>query len=250
MPIEQANAVLECVDAATGAPVLGQMLATYAARCVEQLPAPTSAAMLERLGTQEAAAILRHLDTRAREEVLRTLGAQWVIAFKLLLSYPPSTVGAWVEPRVLTLPDDCNAGEARDRIARGEQFAHARIYVLDRARRVRGAIRGLTLLQTPNRKKISTILEAADTLWAREPLAAALEHHFWERNSEAPVINREQEFIGAISYADLRKAYRQLTRATEASNERELADVTELIAIGAGSLWQSLGELIRSERRR
>jgi hypothetical protein len=64
------------------------------------------------------------------------------------------------------------------------------------------------------------------------------------------VINREEEFVGVISYADLRKAYKQITRAGEPSNERDLAEVTELIAIGAGSLWQSLGELVRTERRR
>jgi hypothetical protein len=72
----------------------------------------------------------------------------------------------------------------------------------------------------------------------------------WERNTEAPVINRDEEFIGVISYADLRKAYKQLTRSGEAGNERDLAEVTELIAIGAGSLWQSLGELMRTDKRR
>ena len=194
--------------------------------------------------------MLRHLGPETREAVLRSLGPQWVMAFKLLLSYPTNTVGAWVEPRVLTLPDDCNAGEARERIARSQQVAQARIYVLDRSRRIRGAIRGLTLLQVQNRKNLTAILEPADALWAREPLATAQEHSVWERNTEAPVINREEEFIGVISYADLRKAYKQLTRTGENTNERDLAEVTELMAIGAGSLWQSLGELMRTDRRR
>jgi Mg/Co/Ni transporter MgtE len=250
LPVEQANAVLACSDADIAAPVLGYMLPTCAAQCLEQQPAADGAKILERLGSQDSAAVLRHLDLERREAVLGALGPQWVVAFKLLLSYPVSTVGAWVEPRVLTLPDDCNAGEARDRVARSQQVMQARIYVLDRSRRVRGAIRGLTLLQVPNRKSLANILEPADALWAREPLATAQENAVWERNTEAPVINREEEFIGVISYADLRKAYRQLTRSAEGSGDRELAEVTELISIGAGSLWQSLGELIRSDRRR
>jgi Mg/Co/Ni transporter MgtE len=250
MPVDQVNAVLGSVDAATAAPVMSHMLPTYAARCVEaQLPAD-SALLLERFGSQEAAAVLRHLGRDSRAAVLSALGPQWVMAFKLLLSYPVNTVGAWVEPRVLTLPDDCNAGEARERIARSQQVAQARIYVLDRSRRIRGAIRGLSLLQIQNRKNLTAILEPADALWARELLATAQEHSVWERNTEAPVINREEEFIGVISYADLRKAYKQVTRSSEASSERDLAEVTELIAIGAGSLWQSLGELMRSDRRR
>ena len=88
---------------------------------------------------------------------MSSLGPQWLMAFKLLLSYPTNTVGAWVEPRVLTLADDCTVGEARDRIARSEQVTQARIYVLDRARRLRGAVRGLTLLQVSSRKKLASI---------------------------------------------------------------------------------------------
>jgi magnesium transporter len=250
MPVAQANAVLASVDAATAAPVLRHMLPTYAAQCIECQPAPAGAEMLERLGTQEAVAVLRHLGRDMRESLLSSLGAQWVVAFRLLLSYPPNTVGAWVEPRVLTLPDDCNAGEARERIARSAEAAQARVYVLDRSRRIRGAIRGLMLLQVPHRKNLTAILEPADALWAREPLANAQEHAVWERNTEAPVVNREEEFIGVITYADLRRAYKQLTRSGESAHERDLAEVTELIAIGAGSVWQSLGELVRPDRRR
>jgi magnesium transporter len=249
MPPAEANEVLACADAASAAPVVAHMLPTYAAQCVELQEPADAALLLERLGSQESAAVLRHLDAARRDAVLGALGAQWVMAFKLLLSYPINTVGAWVEPRVLTLPDDCTAGEARDRIAKSPQQTQARVYVLDRSRRVRGAIRGLALLQVPNRKALASILEPAEALWAREPLATAQEHNVWERHTEAPVINRDEEFIGVISYADLRKAYRQLTRTGERRSERDLAEVTELIAIGAGSLWQSLGELIRTDRR-
>ena len=246
---EQAHAVLSAAEGPVAAQVLGRMLPTYAAHALERQAPSDAAALLERLGSREAAAVLRHLDGTLREQILSSMGAQWVIAFKLLLSYPSNTVGAWVEPRVLTLPDDCTAGDARERVSRSEETAQARIYVLDRSRRIRGAIRGVALLQTPNRKKISALLEPADALWAREPLATAQEHSVWERYTEAPVVNREEEFIGAISYADLRQAFRQLTRV-EGRDDRDLAEVTELIAIGAGTLWESLGELVRSDRRR
>jgi magnesium transporter len=250
MPVEQANVVLATVDPPTAAPVFAQMLPTYAAQCLELKTPNDGALLLERLGTQEAAAILRHLGPGPRTAVLDALGPQWMMAFKLLLSYPSNTVGAWVEPRVLTLPDDCNAGEARQRIASSSLQAQARIYVLDRARRIRGAIHGLSLLQTPNRRSLTAILEPAEALWAREPLTTAQEHGVWERNIEAPVINREEEFIGVISYTDLRKANRQAARAADSNGRRDLAEVTELIAIGAGSLWQSLGDLMRPEREK
>ncbi|HJR70270.1 MAG TPA: CBS domain-containing protein [Gammaproteobacteria bacterium] len=250
LSFDETNAVLSAVDLGTAAPVVSHMLPTYAARCVErQLPAD-GAALLERLGSQESVAVLRHLPNEHREAVLGALGPQWLMAFKLLLSYPTNTVGAWVEPRVLTLPDDCTAGEARDRVARSDQIAQARIYVLDRSRRLRGAVRGLALLQIGSRKKLASILEPADALWARDPLATAQEHSVWERHTEAPVVNRDEEFIGVISYADLRKAFRQIHHVAGPNGDRDMAEVSELFAIGAGSLWRSIGDLIGNERQR
>jgi Mg/Co/Ni transporter MgtE len=250
MTVEQANAVLNAVDGATAALVVGYMLPTCAARCIEQQAPPDAALLLERLGSTEAVAVLRHLPSELRGTVLNALGPQWLMAFKLLLSYPTNAVGAWIEPRVLTLPDDCTAGEARERIARSEHVEQARIYVLDRSRRLRGAVRGLALLQVGNRKRIASILEPADALWARDALATALEHGVWERHTEAPVINRDEEFIGVISYADLRKAFRQINHVPGGNGDREIAEVTELIAIGAGSVWRSIGDLIGSDRQR
>jgi magnesium transporter len=248
--VDEANTVLNAVDLATAAPVVAHMLPTSAAQCIERQPPADSALLLERLGSQESVAVLRHLQPEQREAIVSALGPQWVVAFKLLLSYPTNTVGAWVEPRVLTLPDDCTAGEARDRIARSAQAAQARIYVLDRSRRLRGAVRGLALLQVASRKKITSILEPAVALWARDALATAQEHPVWERDTEAPVVNREEEFIGVISYADLRKAFRQVNRSAEPAGDRDMAEVTELIAIGAGSVWRSIGDLIGHDRRR
>ena len=250
MPAEQANAVLNAVDVATAAPVVGYMLPTCAAACVERQPPADAALLLERLGSRESVAVLRHLPAELRDNVLSSIGPQWLMAFKLLLSYPINTVGAWIEPRVLTLPDDCTCGEARDRVARSEQAAQARIYVLDRARRLRGAVRGLALLQVSSRKKVVTLLEPAEALWAREPLATAQEHSVWERHTEAPVVNRDEEFIGVISYADLRKAFRQIHHVAGANGDREMAEVSELFAIGAGSLWRSIGDLIGNDRQR
>jgi Mg/Co/Ni transporter MgtE len=249
LPAEQAKTVLAAVDADTAAPVLGRMLPHYAAQCIADQPAAETAPLFERLGSREAVAVLRQLDLAARERVFEGLGAQWLVAFRLRLSYPVNTVGAWLEPHVLTLPDDCTAGDARDRVARSAAAAQPRIYVLDRARRLRGAVRAVALLQTPSRKSLATIVEPTETLWTREPLATALESPLWERDAEAPVLNRAEEFVGTISYADLRRAQRQLTSQDD-PRERELAEVTELITVGAGTLWRSLGDLVGGEKRR
>ena len=63
-------------------------------------------------------------------------------------------------------------------------------------------------------------------------------------------MNRDEEFIGVISYADLRKAFRQIHHVAGPHGDREMAEVSELFAIGAGSLWRSIGDLIGNDRQR
>ena len=67
MPVEQANAVLNAVDVATAAPVVGHMLPTCAAQCMERQPPADAALVLERLGSRESVAVLRHLPAELRE---------------------------------------------------------------------------------------------------------------------------------------------------------------------------------------
>ncbi len=250
MPVEQANAVLSAVDVATAAPVVSHMLATQAARCMEQQSPEDSALLLEKLGSQESVAVLRHLadrDPRARAGLPRSRVADGVQAAALLPDEHGGRVG----------------GAARADAAR--RLQRRRGARPRRAQRSGGAGAGSTcstardgcaapcaasaLLQVTHRKGLAAILEPADALWARDLLATAQEHSMWERHTEAPVVNRDEEFIGVISYADLRKAYRQLTRVANGRNDREIAEVTELIAIGAGSVWKSLGDLMRTDGR-
>jgi len=115
---------------------------------------------------------------------------------------------------------------------------------------LRGAVRGVALLQVSSRKKIVSLLEPAESLWAREPLATAQEHGIWERHTEAPVVNRDEEFIGVISYADLRKAFRQIHHVAAQHGDRDMAEVSELFAISTSSLWRSIGDLIGNDRKR
>src|SRR5690606_12589119 len=135
--------LVEAGDSAVAARVLGRMLPGYAARSIERLPGERAAEIVENMDSQDAIAVLRQLPPDARTELLSVLRPQWSAAFALLLRYPPTTVGAWADPFVLTLPADCTIAEARARAERYERPTMARIYVLDRGRRIRGATRGL-----------------------------------------------------------------------------------------------------------
>ena len=244
MDADQASAVIQCVPAETAARVLGLMLPTSSADCAERLEAQAVAELLEHLPSLSGAILLRHFSRDARDAVFERVSPARMAALKLLLRYPLRAVGAWMEPRVLTLPDDCSVREAKARLERAN-IGSPRIYVLDRDRRLRGAVRASVLLRSFGRNSIGTILEPSDSIWARESIASAQERDIWEKESEAPVINRQNEFVGAVAYADLRRGHRQLMRSE--SNDmanREVGEIAELLLIGFEDAWQSLGEFV------
>lgn len=248
MSSEQAGEVLERAPANIVAPVLGYMLPTASARCAEQLSVEVVTNLVEQLPGLTAAALLRHFSQDTSDAILGRLTPARAAALRLLLRYPQNAVGAWMEPSVLTLPDDCTAEDAAERVVKAE-YERPKIFVLDRARRLKGAVSGQHLLRAHARDPITNLLEPSEALWARETLAAANERDIWEKESEAPVVNRMKEFVGVVSYADLRRGYRQLLAPApgDASNA-DIGELAELFLAGLEGVWQSLGEIVRSEQ--
>ena len=247
MSSAQAGEILEHAPANVVAPVLSHMLPTASARCAEQLSVEVVTNLVKELPGLTAAALLRHFSQEASDAILARLPAPRAAALGLLLRYPQNAVGAWMEPSVLTLPDDCTVGDAAARVEKAE-YERPKIFVLDRARQVKGAVPGQQLLRARTRDPISKLLEPIEALWARETVAAAKEREIWEKESEVPVVNRVKEFVGVVSYADLRRGARQLVAPTPGdSTSTDAGELAELFLAGLEGAWQSLGEIVRAE---
>lgn len=247
---EDASEVLASTSAQAASAVLHHMLPTSSARCAEQLSESVVAELLEHLPSLAGAALLRHLPAGARNGVLARMTPARKTALSLLLRYPASAVGAWMEPRVLTLPEDCTIEDARGRLQRHESV-EPRVYVLDRTRRIRGAVRGPQLLRTEWTGRLAPLLEPADALWAREAVAAAQGRELWERESEAPVVNREDEFVGVVTYSSIRRGLKEATsRVATDARHNEAGELAELFFSGLEDTWKSLTEILRDDQPR
>lgn len=249
MQPEQASEVLAGASPEVAGPVLHHMLPTSSARCAELLSESVIADLVEQLSSQAGAALLRHIPAQSRDDVLERLSPARKAALALLLRYPPNAVGAWMEPRVLTLPEDCSVDDARERLEHQEQI-EPRIFVLDRSRRVKGAVRGLSLLRSSAKGRLVSLLEPTDALWAREAVVQAQGREIWERESEAPVVNREDEFVGVVTYSNIRRGLRQAVNpgGTD-SGDGDVGDLAELFVTGLEDTWNSLTEILRTDRR-
>jgi Mg/Co/Ni transporter MgtE len=224
------------------APVVQKMLSIRAAGCLEQLSPAATAGILDRLPAQTAAAIMRQLSAADRERVLRDVGNAHSMALRFLLRYPSDVIGAWMDPAAFTIAVDSNVEESRRQYDKA-YHPHHKIIVLDRDRRVRGAVDVRLLFRTDKRRTLTSLLESIETLRARETLPGAQASDVWDRESQVPVLNRQGEFVGVITYADIRKGQR-LGQGAGGRPRQEHNDVAELLLIGMESVWDGMEQLL------
>jgi magnesium transporter len=249
MTAEQAIEVIRAMPVEVTAPVLQKMLPAQCARCAAGLDADQIAKLLKHLPSQMGAAILRPLDADARDEALEQVSRAYAAALKLLLRYPPSTIGAWMNPRTMTFGYDYSIREALGKLDEIDH-AHSQVIVLDRDRHILGAVPVRALRQHDRSGSISSLLHPADPVWARESIADALKMEIWEHESNIPVINRHSEFVGVISHADLRKGIQQnKTRQTSVTSSQP-GGIAELLLTGLACTWQNVEELLIRDVRR
>ena len=117
-----------------------------------------------------------------RQAVLAALGPQWVMAFKLLLSYPVEhgrRVGRAARAHAARRLQRGRGARTHRAQPRSRAGAHLRARPLAADCAARSA--GSRCCRCQNRKNLASILEPADALWARDALATAQEHSVWER---------------------------------------------------------------------
>ena len=235
--------VFEKTPAKVVAQVVQKMLPLNAARCLEQLPPPVAAEIIELLPPQCGAAIFRQFSAAVRDDVLRKVGNTHSLALKFLLNYPEAVVGAWMDPAVFTIASDINIEESRRQYDRA-QHPHQKIIVLDRDRHVCGAVDVRQLFRADKRRTIASLLEPIATIRARETIAVAQQDDAWETESQLPVLNRHGEFVGVVTYADLRRGQRFFLTADHGTPAQTRTGVAELLVIGMESVWDGLEHLL------
>ena len=216
---EQAARVLEELlpgDASTfidnvvdkqSASLLASMLPYNAGKCIAALSADSAARYAGNIDPKIAASILRHVPASKVDEIVKLLPRRRAVQISILLSYPQSMVGAWLEPNVLTLHQDCTVAEARKRLLNEDYADFHRIYVEDSKRNLKGFVRLVRLISDDPDRALGNMLEPCmGTLRANTSLVSALSDQAWKNSDYLPVVDREQKFLGVIRFTVLRSA--------------------------------------------
>lgn len=239
-PTDVAAAFLAEVPARLGGPVLALMMPWQASRCLLEIDPDTAAGLIREMPHTLAATNLRQWPVAKREEILDRLPKRLALTLRILLGYPSTTAGAWMDPRPALLPLEGDAETALARLRREEGDVDGVVFAISREQKLEGRVRISALLRAPQSTSLSVLLEPApSSIEARTDLLELKEHDAWDLPDPVPVLSREGRVVGVLRYSDLR-------RGLAASRDRENeAPGNGLIHLADGS-WLGMARILES----
>jgi magnesium transporter len=240
-PTPAAAAVLQELPAELGAPVVARMLPAPASRCLLRMAPDDAAAIVRAMPPAAAAPLLRAWPQQRRDPLLAMLPQRSAFAIRLLLGFPGTSVGAWMDPEPPLLPDDCDAAAALDRLRSEARDIDRLVFVVDREQRLRGRVRTAELLRAAPDTPVATLMEPADaTLQARDDLHGHRDNPAWTAGEALAVLARDGRVIGALHHADLARGLAAARPATEGVLGDPALDVADAYWLGLARLVEGL----------
>ena len=234
-----AGEVLDALTAPVAAAVLRTMTPHAAAGALAHLAPDSAADMVKHLRTELAAALLLRLDPDERGALLKALPPKVSIPLRMVLRFPPGSIGSLIDPRVVTVRAETRIGEATETARRTPSLLRKYLYMLDEDQRLTGMVDARQcLIRDPALPIGGLAQEKPQALRARASLREASRHPGWERFSVMPATDHRGVFLGVVRRTSLRRA---LAEDAESEPEAELTGV----AIDLADLyWQATAGLL------
>ena len=245
-PLDQVAQFLNHVPLTQAALVLQNMLPQYTARLFKSLPALTSAGLLAAMDFSFIVAIIRHSETDFKKQLLQLLPDKTKIACRLLLNYPEDEAGAWMVTNTTTLPDSCSVEEALARlVVDKETTALDTIYIIDRARLIKGSVTSINLLRATANSPITMVMHKnPGAISARTSLISAVNHPVWNHLDTIPLVNRNRQLVGVLHHADMRQGLNHIaTTITPSEGANPVSGIFEVYGHSLVALLNTVTEV-------
>ena len=231
--VEEAEAeviakVLGAVPAEAGAALLRAMSPHAAAASLSCLDPGAAAEFIAHLPLELAAALSLRLDAGSRGALLSALPGRVSVPLRLMLRFPPGSVGSLIDPRVVTVRSNTRIGEAAEIARRAPEMLRKYLYVLDEAQRLTGVVDARHCLLEDPERAVGT-LERRDpvSLRARAAIREAQLNPAWERFSVLPVVDHRGVFLGIVRRMSL---FQAIAAQTADSPKEGLSDLALALA--------------------
>jgi len=190
---------LESLPAATGALVLDRLQTSVAAEVVKKLDSDSRRVLLAAADPLRVVAFLARVEESARSGMLDDLEERAATEIRDLLSYPPDSAGAMMDPRVPMMGADHTVSEALESLRQQRDRRIVSIYVIDSAGVYAGRISLQDLaIAEPSARLRELITDPPISVRATGSQSEVVELFEANRILALPVVDFEGRLIGYI----------------------------------------------------
>lgn len=219
---EQAAAFLEKVPVDIVTPAVSAMANWPATRVLCQLPRPLSAEILGTLAPNKAEILLRLMGAEHRENIIQKMPADIARGFKLKLTYPVSTVGAWMDTSMPYFTPDSRVADCLDLIQQQKSHLGGIVLVVDEFQHLIGLADINSLITSAAREPlINLVHKDLKTPSARATLWEVIDFEGWSDFSSLPVTGPNNLLLGVLTHSALIEGTRK--KADEPSRPQKFS---------------------------
>lgn len=233
--------------------VIRYMMPEYAGNLLQRIDIEHAAAILSVLDVNSITGILRMVTKESRQLLLDELPSSLRKNTELLLTFPTITVGAWMNPSLLTVANDLKCKNViRSLKARETRGPNDMIYVVDREGVYLGRVLLLDVLKAAEDQLIANIMDTTcPSLPASMVLAQASEHRAWEIADDLPVTNRTNRLLGIMHHHALRQGLNQhkANHSAGQAGRDPVSSIFEVYGHSLLALLNSVSEAVENDRK-
>ena len=198
-PNDELSAFLARLPSDVAAVLFESMDVSMAARNLESMEPARAAAALSLVSAGRALLLVRATAEEARQSLLDEFPPDRRKHVERLLAFPEHTVGALMNPRMLTVVPELAVAEAIAQVRADPARASRYLYVVDRPGNLRGVVSLKQLLAGRDDAPVEEIM-TRNVVFLRtdDSLASAAVHPAWLAYRMLPVLDDEGLFAGVL----------------------------------------------------
>jgi CBS domain-containing protein len=192
-------------DAEREADVFEELDARHQVEFIEERSDDEAAQILARMESDDAADLVGELPEERREDILALLPPTQNRRVRALLGYEPATAGGLMSPDFVCVFAQATQDEVLDRISRSTFSADALawVFVMNQAKRLKGAIHLVDLLRADPARPLGEIVQPAQRLRADADLEETARLMTDYDLTVVPVVDGDERMIGVITVDDV-----------------------------------------------
>ena len=188
------------------AEVISRMQPSHAAAVLEASPPERCAAFLQHAPAYTRALLMRALPQPVQKAVIKAAPRRQAAALSRYLSYDPDTVGAWMDAPSATFTPDTRVGDCLRELRRLGNRLSSSLFVIDRDRRLLGAVELDTLLAAGDDEAVQRIMQReVATIAPQASLASVVSLEAWDSTLALPVTDSRRRLVGSLRFDALRE---------------------------------------------